>query len=69
MKCKNGKYLLDHYDRSLLEMLTENSRRSYASMSREIGLPAQYVREKVLAMEEAGIASYTTKIDWAQVMA
>lgn len=46
---------MDGVDRRIVEMLKRNSRRSYSSISRELGLSEAAVRKRVQSLVERGI--------------
>lgn len=57
---------LDKTDRRLLELLRQDSRRSFSEMARTIGMSVAAVRRRVDRLEQQGvIRGYTVRIDHA----
>jgi Lrp/AsnC family transcriptional regulator, leucine-responsive regulatory protein len=57
---------LDALDRQILGLLTENARRTYGDIGRNIGLSAPAVKRRIDRLEESGvILGYTAVIDHA----
>jgi len=55
---------LDELDRTLLRLLAEDGRRSYADLARDTGLSTSAVHQRVRRLEQRGaIAGYTARID------
>ncbi|HEV2553493.1 MAG TPA: Lrp/AsnC family transcriptional regulator [Bosea sp. (in: a-proteobacteria)] len=54
---------IDHADRSLLALLTENARAPVAELSRKLGLSRTTVQSRLERLERRGvIAGYTTRL-------
>lgn len=47
--------VMDHIDRTLLELLQENARSSYAELGRQVGLTPPAVAERVRRLENSGV--------------
>ena len=55
---------LDDLDRSLLRLLAEDGRRSYADLARDTGLSTSAVHQRVRRLEQRGaILGYTARVD------
>ena len=55
---------MDHIDRSLIELLRNNARLSYAELARQVGLSAPAVHERVGKLESSGvIRGYRADVD------
>ena len=56
--------MLDHSDKNIIELLSQNSRMSFADIGRQINISPSSVRERVLRMEDVGlIKKYNLKLD------
>ncbi len=56
--------MVDNLDNKIIQLLSINSRLSFADIGRQINLSPSSVRERVLRMEDIGlIEKYTLKID------
>ena len=59
-----GRSLLDEVNRRLLELLTEDPRRTAAELARLVDMSAPAVRERIARLEEAGvIRGYRLDVD------
>jgi Lrp/AsnC family transcriptional regulator, leucine-responsive regulatory protein len=59
---------LDRTDRIILDLLTEDARRTYGDIGARVGLSAPAVKRRVDRLEEAGvILGYTTRLDDAKL--
>jgi len=59
-----GRSLLDDVNRRLLELLTEDPRRTAAELARLVGMSAPAVRERIARLEETGvIRGYRLDVD------
>lgn len=59
-----GRSLLDEVNRRLLELLTEDPRRTAAELARRVDMSAPAVRERIGRLEEAGvIRGYRLDVD------
>ena len=59
-----GRSLLDAVNRRLLELLTEDPRRTAAELARRVDMSAPAVRERIARLEEAGvIRGYRLDVD------
>jgi Lrp/AsnC family transcriptional regulator, leucine-responsive regulatory protein len=59
---------LDDTDRSILDLMTNNARRTYGSIGNAVGLSAPAVKRRVDRLEAAGIIrGYTTVLDHARL--
>ena len=56
--------MLDEVDLRILEMLRRNSRASYSSMSKDVGISEAAVRKRVSRLIEAGVIErFTVEVD------
>ena len=59
---------LDTTDRRILELLRENSRRTFGDIGTQVGLSAPAVKRRIDRLEESGvIRGYTTLVDHAKL--
>jgi len=59
---------LDTTDRRILELLRENSRRTFGDIGAQVGLSAPAVKRRIDRLEESGvIRGYTTVVDHAKL--
>jgi Lrp/AsnC family leucine-responsive transcriptional regulator len=59
---------LDATDRTILELLTENARRTLGDIGGRVGLSAPAVKRRIDRLEAAGvILGYTTRLDHARL--
>jgi Lrp/AsnC family transcriptional regulator, leucine-responsive regulatory protein len=66
-KGREVSYQLDAVDHRLLELLSENSRRTYGELSAQVNLSPSAVKRRVGRLERAGvITGYTVVVDHAK---
>lgn len=53
---------IDHIDRRLLEMLTENGRMSYVDLGKELGMSRVAVRDRINQLIKAGVIEKFTVV-------
>jgi Lrp/AsnC family transcriptional regulator, leucine-responsive regulatory protein len=59
---------LEPVDRQILELLTQNSRRTFGDIGYHVGLTASAVKRRIDRLEAAGvILGYTTRVDAAKL--
>lgn len=59
---------LDPADRAILELLSENARRTLGDIGKRVGLSAPAVKRRIDRLESAGIIlGYTTRVDNAKL--
>lgn len=62
------KLALDRYDYTILEILSENSRLSYAEIGRRIALSQSATKERVLNLVDSGIIKgFSIKINYEKI--
>ena len=60
--------VLDDADRTILELLTENARRTLGDIGQRVGLSAPAVKRRIDRLEAAGvILGYTARLDQAKL--
>ena len=59
---------LDATDRTILDLLAENARRTLGDIGKRVGLSAPAVKRRIDRLEAAGvILGYTTRVDYAKL--
>lgn len=61
-------YELDATDRTILDLLAENARRTFGDIGRRVGLSAPAVKRRIDRLEATGVVlGYTTRVDHAKL--